>query len=169
MQRPATPEQWIEAAGKLTADGNAASAYPLISAIENWNGAKIDELTRSFSSLPDEAKSGMATALAQYGSGVAPALHGEAIRHLIRSGAGEGNHGQSTQHASELAVQWMRKEPAADAAWVQSLPSGEARGWTQKNLARHWALYNPDAASQWVNTLHPTDAAAVRAYLKENP
>ena len=109
----------------------------------------------------------MATALAQYGSGVAPALRGEAIRHLIRSGAGEGNHGQSTQHASELAVQWMRKEPAA--AWVQSLPSGEARGWTQKNLARHWALYDPAAASQWVNTLHPTDAAAVRTYLKENP
>lgn len=166
-QRPGTPEQWVEAAGKLGESGNTSSPYHLVSALERWDRAKIEELTRSFASMPEETKSRMAAALTQYGNDVDPALRGEAVRHLITADSDDPNNRQGVHQASELAVQWMRNDPDAAAGWVNSLPAGNARVWAQKNLARNWALYDPDAARQWVDSLPSADAAAVRSYLKE--
>lgn len=63
-----------------------------------------------------------------------------------------------TAHASELVARWSQNDPAAAAAWVDTLPPGEAQNWAAANLATNWARHDPAAATAWTHRLPPGPA-----------
>ncbi len=168
------PADWLATAA--TIDPQKGDTYQLFSLLGAWDKDKLAEVSHGFSSLPDEQKARVATVLAvgnQYSSSSSdmdPTLRGEAINYLIAHPPEEAKPGanDTTYLASNHAVLWSQKDPAAASAWVQTLPAGDARLWAQKNLAANWSQYDPNAASQWVKSL-PADARGeVEKFMKNS-
>lgn len=169
----AKPSEWLETASAF--DANTGSGYQILSQLRNWDKEKLAELTSQFQTMPDAGKRNVAQVLAGDNNGIDPNLQGEAIRYLVANPI-EPKEGQQTRRtenpvrlASDHAVQMVQKDPFAATVWVQTLPSGEAKLWAQKNLAANWVQYDPDAANQWVKSL-PADARGeVQNFLKSPP
>jgi len=66
----------------------------------------------------------------------------------------------------EFAAAWAAEEPASAAAWVESLPPGEARLWAAKNVALQWDLHSTAEVRTWANKLPPAERDAVLGVLK---
>lgn len=133
---------------------------------DEWNAATLDSMTANFRALPDDRKRQTAALMSDEPRfQVLPMdLQSEAIRCLIESP------GQTdktdvwkspTVKSSEFAVRLMEHDPAAATMWVESLPAGEARDWTRKNLIDNWKQYDPRAAAAWEKNLPATDRATL--------
>jgi hypothetical protein len=100
------------------------------------------------------------------------ALTGEALRHVIAreqsqagAEAGGGEARDALRLASQHAVHWVLRDPAGAREWVDRLPESEAKLWAQKNMARAWADYDPDAVARWVETVSAESRAEVERML----
>jgi predicted Zn-dependent protease len=98
---------------------------------------------------------------------------GDAIRYLVAQPAAAGNNPQNSSkdpiaQASQFAVNWSKKDPEAASQWVQTLPSGDAKLWAQKNLAANWSQYNPEAVDQWIKTLPAASRGEVEKFIKHD-
>lgn len=51
------------------------------------------------------------------------------------------------------AAYWASEDPTAAAAWVRSLPPGEARAWAAVNVFEQWTQFDTTAASKWWESL----------------
>jgi hypothetical protein len=127
-----TPTDWLEQIG--SADFNSGSSYQYLSMLRGWDSDKIAELGTQFRSLPDEKKTQVAQVIAGNGghSGhLDPALVSDAIRHLVAQAATpkDENRGNSS-------------DPIVQAS----------------QFAVNWSMKDPDAASQWVQSLPAGDA-----------
>jgi hypothetical protein len=66
----------------------------------------------------------------------------------------------------EFAAAWAAEEPAGAAAWVESLPPGEARLWAAKNVALQWKGYSTAEVRAWATKLPQAERDAVLDVLK---
>ena len=174
-QNVATPAEWLEKISATTGP-ESSGAYQYLHMLRDWEPEKIADLGKQFNAMPADAKQQVAQIISNsgLGSGLGRELVGDAIRYLVAEpaapadGDGAGSSGSSAaiQRASTFAVAWSTSDPAAASTWVQSLPAGDAKSWTQKNLAANWAQYDPAAARQWVNSLPASDRAAVQEFMK---
>ena len=58
--------------------------------------------------------------------------------------------------------------PTEATVWIDELPEGKAKEYSQINLAYNWALYDFNAAQQWVQTLPEASRKKLEAQLKSN-
>jgi hypothetical protein len=80
---------------------------------------------------------------------------------------GPNSNNQSRDKATyEFAAKWAAEQPAAAAAWVESLPSGEARLWAAKNVALQWEEYSTAEVRAWAAKLPQAERDAVLGVLK---
>ena len=131
------PAEWLEQASSF--DPKTGNGFQLFSQIERWDSAKIAELTNEFRSMPDDQKLKAATLIAGRSDDLDPSLAGEAIRYLMTNPEPTQEdqyrdlNMNPTRLASNHVAQWAGNDPIAASAWVNSLPSGEAKLWAQKN------------------------------------
>ncbi|MEO5713258.1 MAG: hypothetical protein ABIT37_07195 [Luteolibacter sp.] len=169
------PREWLEKVSSFT---SRESIYlnPYLSMIKGWDQEKITELTTQFRAMPDDKKQQIAQVIAQAQVGNRevsnPTLQGEAIRYLLTNpvAPAEGKETNRTENpvrqTSQFAVGWAKSDPTAASAWVQTLPSGDAKLWAQKNLAANWNQYDPQATEQWLKTLSASERTEVQKFIK---
>ncbi|WP_353565219.1 hypothetical protein [Haloferula sargassicola] len=162
VQKIETPDAWFSAV--MDADSNRS--WALIDELSRWDEKNSTGLSKAFLDLPAETKDKVVKMLSNNRGDLPMDFRAEVVRYQIESGATRGDQGVRGDEASQLAVGWMKNDPAAASQWVNSLPEGDDRLWAQKNLARNWALYDPEASQQWVNSLPAADRDAVKTYLK---
>ena len=173
-QKIEKPADWLEKVGST--DLKSGGAYQYFSMLRQWEPEKIADLGNQFRSMPDDRKKQVAQAIAGnsgYSQYLGTALVGDAIRYLVTQPAAPAGEKQNQNRsvdplaqASQFAVNWSKTDPTAAGVWVQSLPSGDARLWAQKNLAANWAQYDPQEAAQWVKSLPATERTEVQKYMK---
>ena len=76
---------------------------------------------------------------------------------------------ERTRAACRLAAQWAITEPSQAAAWVETLPTGEARLWAAKNVAMQWNQYSTPEVRAWAAKLPEAERKAVLATLEKSP
>ena len=173
-QKIETPTDWLEKVG--SADLKSGNSYQYLRTLREWDSEKIADLGNQFRSMPDDAKKQVAQVIASnsdYSGNLGPALVGDAIRYLVAQPAAAGNNPQSSSRdpiaqASQFAVNWSKKDPEAASQWVQTLPSGDAKLWAQKNLAANWSQYDPEAVDQWIKTLPADSRSEVEKFIKHD-
>ncbi len=138
------------------------------SQMKDWDDEKTTALAAGFKILPDEQKQQIAQVVfAQLQMNGAPAgLRDEAIRYLASKPPVSESNGHEVWNSvpakiSQYAVNFSAKDPEAASEWVNSLPAGEIKSWTQKNLINNWRQYDPKAADLWEKSLPATDRAAL--------
>lgn len=167
MGKPEGPMQQVS-----TVDFTSGSAYQLLVSKGPWDRQTNIEMRAKFDSLPQETKPQAAQLIASSdeSAGIDAVLKGEAIRYLIDhpvDGPAGGDKIDPLRMASEYAAKLGFKDPVAASGWVQSLPTGDAKLWAQKNLARNWAQYDPRAVDDWMLTLPADTQAQVRDFMKK--
>jgi len=68
--------------------------------------------------------------------------------------------------AGKLAATWVAEEPVAAGRWAVSLPAGEVRQWTLRNLVATWLPLDAPNAEAWLRQLPPANQSDVREFLK---
>jgi hypothetical protein len=167
------PSEWLEAVASFKS-GEEIS-YEYVSQLRNWDSAKIAEFSHEFQTMPEDQKrnAAMVIALGLHSDTPGNALLSDAISYLVSNSADNNqdqaneNRGNPVNMASIYAFQWAQKDPVAASNWVNSLPSGEAKLWAQKNVANNWSQYDPDAANQWIATLPAKERAEVESFVKK--
>ena len=87
-----------------------------------------------------------------------PAIAGEALRYLIA------NPPAGTPDSDPARMPWLNRavdyvtnlainNPTAGSEWVESLPDGQTKLWSQLNLHFIWTKYDPKAADGWLKSL----------------
>lgn len=131
-----------------------------------WNADTLASMTATFRALPDDRKRQTAALMSDEPRfQVLPTdLQSEAIRCLIAPpGPPDQTSGSKSPAAksSEFAVRLMEEDPVAATRWAETLPAGEARNWTIKNLIDNWKQYDPKAAAVWETSLPAADRASL--------
>jgi len=167
------PDEWLEKVSSTTDPKSSSSLYSML---RGWDQEKITELTDQFRTMPDDKKQLVAQVLARgqggYNDGSNPALQGEALRYVLTNpvAPAEGKETNASENpvrqASQLAVGWAKTDPIAASVWVQTLPSGDAKLWAQKNLAANWNQYDPQATGEWLKTLPASERTEVQKFIK---
>jgi hypothetical protein len=163
--KPATPEDLLAKLSKTDADFN--SAYRDFSELQNWDPQKLSQLTARFKELPGEKKQQVAKVIITNAGrdNTTTLLKGDAIRYLLENPPVKVENEdpwQSTSFASSnYAVNLSGQDPEAATAWVKTLPAGEEKSWTQKNLYNNWKQYDPKAAEQWKKSLPAAELVAL--------
>lgn len=167
------PTDWLAKIGSI--DPKNGSHYQYVSMLRQWDAAKLTELGNQFRAMPDDKKKTVAQVLAstsEYSGNFDSALVGDSIRYLVSqpsdpSDKSRGGSSDPIARASQYAVKLAGKDAGAATQWVQSLPSGDARLWAQKNLAANWSQYDPDAAGQWIKSLPASERTQVEEFVKK--
>lgn len=165
--RPPGPDEWLAMA---TAAGEKDLSN-LGQALASWTPQEIGSFTTRFQDMPATEKQATAQLLSRGytgSSGKILALKGEALRYLLQNPppAVEGGVANSPERQAVFhAERWVTHDPDAATRWIQSLPEGESKLWTQKNTAASWARYDPEAAKRWVSSLPPESKAAVQEFM----
>ena len=169
-QKIEKPADWL---ATVAADPKPNNSYQYLSMLRQWEPEKIAELGNQFRAMPDDSKKQVAQLIASNSGSrsLGPELVGDAIRYLVAQPPPTEEEKQTGSHntiaqASYFAVNWSKSDPAAASAWVQSLPSGDAKLWAQKNLAATWSQYDPQEAGQWVKSLPAKDRTEVENFMK---
>jgi hypothetical protein len=192
------PTDWLAQAGRADTKSGFSTSYQYLSMLRGWNADKIATLSSEFQTLPADQKRQVAKLLTGNSGYVdnITSLQGEALRYLIANPEPKPTNTEPVfdpaqaqrlpdgtlftpadrsatdsarvSQASQFAVNWAKRDPAAASDWVQSLPAGDARLWAQKNLAANWSQVDPEAADHWLSTLPAADRAQVREFLKGN-
>lgn len=161
------PSDWLAKAAE-TSPGQGGMSYSMFSTLSDWDAGKIDELSRGFRAMETGKKTVVArmivSSIGSYGR-ISDPLAGDALRHLIESPEPEveGNNRNYNlmEKSGSYVVQLSTRDPGAASAWVATLPAGEAKTWTQRNLLNNWRQYDPKAAEQWEKALPAGERAAL--------
>jgi len=78
------------------------------------------------------------------------------------------NQRSAVKTASEVALEFLKQDADQAARWVTTLPEGDTRTWTMKNLAANWQNYDPAGATRFVESLPASEREAVSSFI-ENP
>jgi hypothetical protein len=181
LDRRAVPTETYKVAGpddllaKLGGSDFAESeAGRYLAQTRMWKSEDLAALSANFQKLPDGQKAKAAEIVSNSNlDGVPSGLRGEAIRYLLENpqilvaAKKEGWEG-TIARSSNYAVTLSERDPVAAAAWVESLPQGDAKLWTSKNLIANWSQYDPQAAAAWEKKLPPSDRSGIEK-LKAQP
>lgn len=167
------PTDWLAKVG--TIDPKNGSHYQYVHMLRQWDSAKLAELGNQFRSMPDDKKMAVAQVLAassDYSASINSTLVGDAIHYLVSQPPAQTDKERlgsrdPIARASQYAVRLAGRDAGAASQWVQSLPSGEARLWAQKNLGANWSQFDPDAAEQWLKTLPASERTQVEEFIKK--
>ncbi len=167
------PTDWLAKIGSI--DPKNGSHYQYLSMLRQWDSAKLAELGNQFRAMPDDKKKTVAQVLAassEYSGNFDSTLVGDAIQYLVSqpsdsSDKSRGGSSDPIARASQYAVRLAGRDAVAASQWVQSLPSGDARLWAQKNLGANWSQFDPDAAGQWLKTLPASERTQVEEFIKK--
>ncbi|MEO7098682.1 MAG: hypothetical protein ABI162_04930 [Luteolibacter sp.] len=154
------PTEWLEKIGSI--NGALNSPYKVLDQIQSWDKSKIAELRARFNTLPVDQQQNIGRMVVTGGmnSEIDPGFAGDAVRSLVThppavtSGS---TYDTPAMASSTYAVKLSINDPAAATSWINTLPEGEAKLWTLKNVAANWRQYDPEAVALWVKTL-PADA-----------
>jgi hypothetical protein len=137
-----TPAEWFEAAQSFDPN-NGSSSYYFMQAISDWDKNKLAELASEFRKLPDDRKKNAALALAgdNHISNTNQELRGEALRYLLSLPPAAG---EQAQDPNEDGVMRPRNRQ-------------QDYSYTASSFAVQWSQKDPDAASQWVQSLPDGD------------
>ncbi len=134
---------------------------------QTWKPEDLASLSASFQMLSDGQKAKAADVISNGNLDAVPSgLRGQAIRYLVENpqilaAAKKEGWNSTIARSSDYAVTLSERDPVAAAAWVESLPQGEAKLWTSKNLIDNWSQYDPQAAAAWEKNLPPSDRAEI--------
>lgn len=167
------PSDWLAKIGSI--DPKNGSHYQYLSMLRQWDSAKLAELGNQFRAMPDDKKKTVAQVLAassEYSGNFDSTLVGDAIQYLVSqpqdpSANQRGGSSDPIARASQYAVRLAGRDAVAASQWVQSLPSGDARLWAQKNLGANWSQFDPDAAGQWLKTLPASERTQVEEFIRK--
>lgn len=161
------PADWLAKVAE-TDPKQESMSYAMFSKLREWDEEKMGALAAGFKSMEADKKSVVARVIANsignYGS-VSDQLAGDALRHLMENPVpkteGENRRDNLMEKSGSYVVQLSTRDPAAAGEWVTSLPAGEAKTWTQRNLLNNWRQYDPKAADRWEKSLPVADRAAL--------
>lgn len=167
------PADWLAKAAE-TDPTRGGVPYEMLSTLREWDDEKKGALAAGFKSMEPDKKAVVARvitySIGNYG-GVSDPLAGDALRYLMENPVPvvEGAHRRDNlmEKSGTYVVQLSTRDPAAASEWVSSLPPGEAKTWTQRNLLNNWRQYDPKAAGEWEKSLPATDRAALDALGKK--
>lgn len=163
---------WFEKLGDI--DPSTPNSSNLVWSVRNLEQESLEQLTGMFQGLPPAQKLNIATIVASGISNYSDAnseFFGEAVRYYAENpppSEGETNRNINETPAfaaSSYAVNLAKKDPVAATQWIATLPKGDTRLWTQKNVAKDWAQYDPKAVNQWIKTLPADERSEVIKYL----
>lgn len=167
------PADWLAKAAEADPTQGGMS-HAMLSTLREWDEEKMGALAAGFKSMESDKKSVVAKVIANsignYGI-VSDQLAGDALRYLMESPVpvveGGNRRDNLMEKSGTYVVQLSTRDPAAASEWVSSLPAGEAKTWTQRNLLNNWRQYDPKAAGQWEKSLPAADRAALDALGKK--
>lgn len=139
-----------------------------------WDAAETADAVRLVGSFAPDQITGMLGPIRDDDGGlprpVLGAILTQAFAVPLATGAGrEAFERERTQAACRLAAGWAITEPALAAAWVETLPAGEARLWAAKNVALQWRQYSTAETRAWAAKLPEPERKAVLATLPSPP
>lgn len=166
-----SPEQWLDKAATIA----PAAHYTFGATLRNWPHGKLIQMAEQFHAMPADEKQKVAPVLASgiSSSNFNPPLAGDAIRHLLNQPSTEPPDPDSTttpwlnsavNYTANLAI----NDPESGCEWVESLPDGETKLWSQVNLHSIWKTYDPLAADQWLKSLPTETQSQLKALSKKS-
>ncbi|RYD31015.1 MAG: hypothetical protein EOP87_15535 [Verrucomicrobiaceae bacterium] len=166
--KPENATDWLAKAAGADPKQGGMDSYRMFSALRNWDAEKMAALTAGFRGLEPEKKMVVARMIASHIGNYGEAseqLAGDALVHLMENPApkvdGQGQRDSLMSIAGAHVVRLSTRDPAAAVEWVNSLPAGETKTWTQRNLLGNWKQYDPKAAGAWEKSLPAADRAAL--------
>lgn len=165
------PTDWIQSLGNLEPSGS--SAYQFSTEADRWDEKQVAEFRSGFNDLAANEKQNVAMAIAsRVGNGTGnESLTSDAINYLVRNQTEAGERRQMRNEtslmASQFALSLASKDLSSASAWMKSLPEGDAKRWSYRNVAKDLNQYDPAAVRQWVKTLSAAERKDVEGYLKE--
>jgi hypothetical protein len=166
----AEPSAWLEKLSNIGADAPDTSA--VLRQLNTLDKATLATVRAGFNELPPERQSaiGQLIASGHITSVSDSGFAGDALRAFVAHPPDQiQNPYKGPEIASSVyAVNLLETDAAAAAAWMNSLPDGNAKLWAQKNVAYNWNQSDPKAVKNWLNTLPPATRDEVSSYLK-NP
>jgi hypothetical protein len=165
------PGDWLKQVADLNPQNSDQYAY--YSELRKWDAGRIAELGKQFDTLTQNQKTVVANNLALASFSLDPSLVNKVIEHLVSIPVDpelnrQGRSADPVSLASNHAVQWLKNDPDAASAWVNRLPSGEAKAWAQKNLAANWVKYDFEEADRWIKALPANERKEVETFLKQD-
>lgn len=165
LQRPARPgetarEDPAATIQRMGADEDEGSRNEAGNRSLYWTTSELATAREAFAQLPQAERDRVAMTLAQDGGWrhVAPELRGDAMSHLFdEAGAALERTGTTEpkllRTLCESTSDWATTNPRGAAAWVETLPEGEAYEWASRNLVLTWRRSAPGEAERWVSGL----------------
>ncbi|MEO0016816.1 MAG: hypothetical protein RLZZ522_99 [Verrucomicrobiota bacterium] len=137
-----------------------------------WDAAETADAVRLAERLAPAQVAGLLGAIENdHGSLPRPvlgAILSQAFAVPLVTGPGrEGFERERVRAACRLAAGWAGTAPAQAAAWVETLPAGEARLWAAKNVARQWQYYSTAETRDWAAKLPEPERKAALALLAD--
>lgn len=154
--------------------GRGMVSYSMFSTMSEWDEEKKGALVTGFRSMEKGKKTVVAQAIVNsignYGR-MSDELAGDALRHLMENpvpkAEGDTRENNLMEKSGSHVVQLSTRDPEAASQWVSTLPAGEAKTWTQRNLLNNWKQYDPKAAAQWEKSLPAGERAALETLDKK--
>jgi hypothetical protein len=165
--KPMGPQDWLEKVQGVDPK-NASDLNLYQNMTYQWGPDQVAEVAAAFPSIPDDKKAAVALAISSGGfpnSEAGNSLKGDAIRYLVESPDATGQANSIVNASANYAIGLSQKDADAASSWVTSLPDGEAKLATEKNLAANWKQYDPEAVERWLGTLPEEQRTAVKTYL----
>lgn len=167
------PSDWLAKVAE-TDPYRGGMSYRLFSITRGWDEEKMSALAAGFKSMEPDKKPVVARVIVSNigdsGNSSGP-LAGDALRYLMENPRPKAEIEVQRDYLMEKSgtyvVQLSTRDPAVAGDWVRSLPAGETKTWTQRNLLNNWRQYDPKAADQWEKSLPATERAALEAIRKK--
>lgn len=137
----------------------------------DWNPAETADAVKLTATLAPAAAARVLNSIREDDDGLPRPVLGAILNRAMSAPPGDGDHQQreQTRAACRLAAGWAISEPRQAAAWVESLPAGEARLWAAKNVALQWNQYSTSEPRAWAAKLPEAERNAVLVSLDKSP
>lgn len=136
--RVETPAQWFEEVAKVDVSSRDHSTiYTLSSMLESWDTTNLGELSKQFTNMPADQKDQIASVVLRTGYDTDRNFKGQMIQHVLSQAPAAEDQGENSDPFTQTKQN------------VISLTANHVAGWAETD---------PEAASQWVQTLPEGDA-----------
>lgn len=139
-----------------------------------WNAAEITDAVRLVGNLAPDKVTRLLNSIQDDDDGLPRPVLGAILNQALSVPVTADSNRETlererTRAACRLAAGWASTEPRQAAAWVATLPPGEARLWAAKNVALQWTQYASAEARAWAAKLPDTERKAVLGMLERVP
>ena len=121
--------------------------------MRKWTAGQTSQALHAFQELPGGERVTAAQAMSGSMTYLPLELGSAVARELLSAGLGgdEAAAQKAKWTVPSLARTWVDAEPAAAARWVESLPAGEMRDKTAREVLTAWRVQEPEEAARWAS------------------